>query len=313
MFDLETHTGIVVKRLLEGRAVPVLGAGVNRCGPHRDSNWAESPRPPDGGELASLLADELSQPELADQGLLAVSQYVELLMGWDPLYQQLHDVFERQCDATPVHTFLAALAGYARRHGLMRPLILTTNYDDVLERELDRLGEDYDVLTYIATPDHEHRGRFKHVGPDGGTTFVVRPNEYEVSRYERTVIVKIHGGVDHSPLLSDDSYVITEDHYIDYMARNDVAAQLPVNILASLNFAHILFLGYSLRDWNLRVFFRRIWGPAGGFRRMHWAVQRDPTPFDQHFWHRQEVTIIDTDLDDYMAGLSNRLEHEIAA
>ena len=76
---------------------------------------------------------------------------------------------------------------------------------------------------------------------------------------ERTTILKIHGVVDRQNRACD-SYVITEDHYIDYLAHKDIAQQLPVQLLEKMSWSHFLFLGYSLRDWNLRVILHRIWG-----------------------------------------------------
>ena len=57
-----------------------------------------------------------------------------------------------------------------------------------------------------------------------------------------------------------DNYVITEDHYIDYLSRSPVESLVPIQILDKLRDSHCLFLGYTMRDWNLRVFLKRIWG-----------------------------------------------------
>ena len=44
-------------------------------------------------------------------------------------------------------------------------MILTTNYDDALERAFEQAGEPYDLVTYIASEPKEHRGRFMHWAP----------------------------------------------------------------------------------------------------------------------------------------------------
>jgi hypothetical protein len=48
----------------------------------------------------------------------------------------------------------------------------------------------------------------------------------------------------------NDSYVITEDHYINYLA----AGMSPTFLRAGSQTqkTNFLFMGYSLRDWNLR-------------------------------------------------------------
>ena len=91
------------------------------------------------------------------------------------------------------------------------------------------------------------------------------------------MIVKIHGAVDRSGA-EDDSYVITEDHYIDYLTRSDIASLLPVAVAAqAASVSHFLFLGYGMRDWNLRVILHRIWG-AQTRNYASWAIQFGSRP-----------------------------------
>ena len=55
--------------------------------------------------------------------------------------------------------------------------------------------------------------------------------------------------------------MITEDHYIDYLTKTDIGELLPAELLGQARReSHFLFLGYSMRDWNLRVILHRIWG-----------------------------------------------------
>ena len=42
----------------------------------------------------------------------------------------------------------------------------------------------------------------------------------------------MRGQVDPSPTLECDSFVVTEDDYIDYLGRADVSAALPVGLAA---------------------------------------------------------------------------------
>ena len=44
-----------------------------------------------------------------------------------------------------------------------------------------------------------------------------------------------------------------------------------------------MFLGYSLRDWNLRVILNKIWDSQRvGYN--HWAIQLHPADVDERFW-----------------------------
>jgi hypothetical protein len=80
-----------------------------------------------------------------------------------------------------------------------------------------------------------------------------------------------------------------------------------VTIAAKLRRSHFLFLGYSLRDWNLRVILHRIWGEQK-LSWKSWAVQLNPDTLDREFWRKRDVDILDVRLEDYIAALSERLQ-----
>ena len=109
---------------------------------------------------------------------------------------------------------------------------MTTNYDDLLERALDERGEPYDVVWYEAKHGPMH-GRFMHRPPSGDVVPIERPNKYtELDLAERPVILKLHGAVDRLDAKGD-SYVITEDNYIDYLVARRHRRADPVRRCAS--------------------------------------------------------------------------------
>ena len=119
------------------------------------------------------------------------------------------------------------------------------------------------------------------------------------------MLLKIHGALDRA-IASNDSYVITEDHYIDFLTRTDLSNLLPVMLAAQLRASHFLFLGYSLRDWNLRVILQRIWEEQRlGYN--SWAVQKQSDALDRRFWGRRNVEILETDLDAFIVAIDERL------
>jgi hypothetical protein len=302
----ESHYDTVLRAIADGRVVPLLGAGVNLCGRPEGTAWQHGRYLPSGAELAAHLAGLFAYPkdELVD--LLRVSQYVDVMLGSGPLYDKLHELFDADYPPSPVHELLA---GLPKRLGLARTrrhqLIMTTNYDDALERAFRAAGEDFDLVWYIA--EAEHRGKFLHLPPGGEPRLISRPNEYDgLSLEERTVILKIHGAIDRLRP-ERDSYVITEDHYIDYLTRTDVSTLVPVTLGAVLRHSHFLFLGYSMRDWNLRVMLHRIWAEQSRSYKS-WAIQLHPNPIDDEFWHRRGVDVLDTSLEEYVAGLNARIQ-----
>ena len=53
-----------------------------------------------------------------------------------------------------MHLFLARAAPLLRERNQLQ-VILTTNYDDLLERAFEQAGEEYDLITYIASSPKE--------------------------------------------------------------------------------------------------------------------------------------------------------------
>jgi hypothetical protein len=302
-----------VRAILDGRVVALLGAGANLCGRPPGAGWEQGRYLPSGAELSRHLAARFDYPDADLDELGRVSEYAYVMTGSGPLYDQLHEIFDADYAIGPLHRFLAALPARLRGAGRpgAAPLLLTTNYDDALERALGDAGEPFDVVSYLA--DGEHAGKFVHRAPDADPVVVERPNEYRALRPgERVVILKMHGAVDRSAEDAPwDSYVITEDHYIEYLARTDIANLVPVTLTARLRRSHFLFLGYSMRDWNLRVILHRIWGEQK-LKYKSWAVQRRPSELDREFWELRGVDVLDVPLDDYVVALAAALDELLA-
>jgi len=241
------------------------------------------------------------------QDLLRVSQYVANNSGLGALYQELHRIFDDDYPPTLLHQFLATLPAVLKAKGFQgrELLIVTTNYDDLMERAFQKAGQEFDILTYVAEGDH--RGRFLHWPHEGEPVLIEKPNKYAgISLEQRPTILKIHGAVNRINRRQD-SYVIREDDYIDYLSRTtDIANVLPSTIVAKLKESHLLFLGYSLSDWNLRVILYRIWS-ALTFDYKSWAIQVNPQRLDQQFWSKRDVDILNIYLEEYVSALQSRI------
>ncbi|MGB9157667.1 MAG: SIR2 family protein [Chthoniobacterales bacterium] len=301
----ERHYRLVAKAIADGRVIPLLGAGVNMCGRPSGAGWQLGRYLPSSSELATYLANAFEYPADELKDLLRVSQFAAVMTGSGPLYEELHRLFDVDYQPTRVHTLLATVPAFLRRQANIRyPVIVTTNYDDALERAFTAAGEEFDLVCYIA--DGQHRGKFTHVPPDDAPRLIERPNEYDaLSPSRRTVILKIHGAVNRIDP-DGDSYVITEDHYIDYLTRTDISNLVPVTVAARLRRSHFLFLGYSMADWNLRVILYRIWGEQP-LTYSSWAIQRDPKPIEEAFWGRRGVEILHVGLEEYIEALAAHL------
>jgi DNA-binding SARP family transcriptional activator len=282
----EAHFEEVAAAILSGRVVPVLGADV--------------------GALGEELAGRFGYSDSA-RDLTRVAQFVALTKGAGPLHDELQALLETASTPSALHRFLAAMPPVLRERGVPHQLLVTTSYDLALEQALLDAGEEFDVVSYIATG--RDRGRFCHREPSGATHVIDVPNTYatELSLDRRTVVLKLHGGLD-----ADAGVVVTEDDYIGYLTHGDVGSAIPVALAAKLRRSHFLFLGYGMREWSLRLVLDRMWGGESPSYRS-WSVVPEARPLERQFWRAKDVDLLELGLDEYGAALSRYLGVDVKA
>jgi hypothetical protein len=308
--------GEIADLLKKGEVVPFLGAGVNfGMRPSPDSKWNEKDSNflPSGVELSRFLADMSSFPsedddELGD--LAKVSSYFVETSARRRLRERLHEIFDRDCEPASIHHYLAEI-------GRNTPLlIVTTNYDDLTERAFNRLNLPYDLVVHPTDRKDVEASIlwWKH-----GTSEpeVVPPNQLFIDLKTTTVIYKMHGTVDRA-LSKWDSYVITEDDYIDFLSRMTGQTAVPAQFMRFFRTRHFLFLGYGLRDWNLRVVLKNLRTVLPTVDEAHptndeneedlrsWAIQHKPSDLEKELWDARSVKIYDVDINEFVAKLRAR-------
>jgi len=312
------HYRCVAQAILSGDVVPVLGAGANLC-ERNDEPWEPGRTLPSGSELSELLARQFSTNVADRRDLLRVSQAAALERGYGPVFRQLRGVFAPEdanaYEPTSLQRFLAELPALRAARGLppSHQLIVTTNYDDLLEQAFTDAKEPFDLVYYLAQGEpggpgarRVHQGSFVHVDPEGRRKVVRNPKKYlAVTPSTRTVILKIHGSARRNA--SEDSWVITEDHYIDYLTRTNLSELFPVRLLEKLLSSNLLFLGYAMKDWNLRVLLHRIWLQRDSSWES-WAVQLEADELDKKLWSDKDVNIQCAPLKTYIAELRSCVE-----
>jgi DNA-binding SARP family transcriptional activator len=281
----ESHFEEVAAVLLASRLVPVLGGDLS--------------------PLAELLAHRFNYQEDGRE-LTRVAQFVALTKGAGPLHDELHVLLDASAAPTPVHRFFASLPKVLRDRGLPHQLLVTTSYDLALEQALLDAGEEFDVVSYVASG--RDRGRFCHRAPTGDTRVIDLPNMYatELSLERRTIVLKLHGGLEGAVDHEHERFVVTEDDYIEYLAHGDVGGAIPVALAAKLRRSHFLFLGYGMREWSLRLVLDRM---SGGerFAYQSWAVVPDVKPLERQFWRSRDVDLIELQLPEYVDALGRYL------
>ena len=313
----EPPYGIIWKALMKGRVIPFLGAGASFVGRSANAKW-DSASPsflPSAAELANYLAKDACFPsadphELGD--LAKVATYYEDLSGRPSLRESLHQVLRRDFAPGAIHALLAEIP--------VPLLIVSTNYDSLIEEAFRKAQRPFDLVVYPA--DHKDIAnavlwwRAGEPSPDP-----VSPNTL-VGLDDRTVIYKMHGTMSQRGPPKEDDFVVTEEDYIEFLSRMTINTALPAFFFERCEEASFLFLGYSLKDWNVRVILNNLSkhfsgpvraGQAGAAaaspssepreRPAHWAIQLAPSEVEQSFWVRRGVNIFDQSVDDFAAKM----------
>lgn len=291
--------------LVEGEVIPFLGSGASLCRRiPKGAEWGslDAQRKwqisyiPTASELAKYLAEEASFPD-KEKDLAKVAQYFDAINGRGLLNKRLNGIFNGDYPYTTLHSYLATTAKK------QKPLlIVTTNYDDLLERAFDDAQCPYDLVVHTTDPDLGGGVLWWNHG--GQAPEKVLPKDLLIELDERSVIYKMHGAVDRKMKVHG-QYVITEDDYVEFLTRLITKSAIP-NIFASpFQTRPFLFLGYGLYDWNLRVVLSRI---DREFRRPNdkiksWAIQLKKNLVEQKLWSTRNVEVFYQDIEDFVAKL----------
>lgn len=293
--------GIIIKALRSGSAIPFLGAGASIVG----RQTGDTTYLPSGSDLARSLAKDAEFPSTLEADLTdlsKVSSYYVDVSSRDLLRQELRSVFadknKKYCCNT-LHRFLATIAD--------NMMVVTTNYDTLLERAFIEAGKPYDLVVYPADNEDYANAIFwwRH---GSNNPELLKPQDIDIDDLGKTnVIYKMHGSV-REEVDKWDSFVITEEDYIDFLSRMESA--VPSAFSAYFSSRSFLFLGYGLKDWNLRLLLRKIRRKVGDQPNLSqptsWAMQKDPTDLDRELWVKRGVKIYNVRLEDFVTQMQEQ-------
>jgi hypothetical protein len=215
---------ILLNRISDGRCTPFLGAG------------ASSGALPLGSQIAEKWAQEYGYPLEDSRNLARVAQF--LAVEHDPLFPK--EEFVKLIQGASPPDFWEWDEPHAMLAELPLPVYMTTNYDDYMVQALRSRRKDVkqDVCYWNALMNDS-------------------PSIFEPgSRFEpnpaNPLVFHLHGysGV-------SESLVLTEDDYLDFLVSiSGEGDSLPAPVKRALAADSLLFIGYGLADWNLRVILR---------------------------------------------------------
>ncbi|WP_066361719.1 SIR2 family NAD-dependent protein deacylase [Herbidospora mongoliensis] len=241
----------LVFQLSKGACTPFLGAGA--C----DGIL------PSGRQLSRKLAEDGQYPFHDKDNLTKVTQFLAMRFGESVHVKEMISE-ELRVSRTPDFDDPQDPHGLLAKFPL--PVYLTTNYDDFIFQSLKWVGKDPSVAMCRWNEGIE------------GNAEIFQEEAGWNPRPESPLVYHLHGRLD-----TPSSLVVTEDDYIEFITNlaHDRAAETPVMlppvILGALTTRSLLFVGYSLQDWNFRVLFNGLQRAVPGInRRRHLSVQVAP-------------------------------------
>lgn len=279
----------------QGRVAVFVGPGASGSGRNPNQHWRDgAPFPPTGYELTRYLASLVEYPyevgaELAD--LDSVASYVEAYAGRSFLNEHLQRVLANTEFEIPlIYKYLAKVAQ-------KRPLlIVSSNYDDLLEQSMQQAAVPFDVVINRGGSDFRTEVAWQRHGQKSPE--IVSPRKLdEMSLTDCSVIYKYSGSIDRDRRHRENSTFLVTDS--DYLASLLIGEQaIPSIFRHQLSRNSLLLLGWSLRSWHNRGFFQQV---APRFTsRPNWSFLFRPSLVEQAFCERSKIDLFDEDLNNFV-------------
>lgn len=201
--------------------------------------------PPGGGRLSQRLAEKFDYPGEDKTNLARVSLFVEFgpMGSRNRLVETVIREIARPDANVPANFRMEPSPALRMLAALPFRIIITTNYDRLFDTALAeaKTSAGINKNPIIRIYDPTRHGPPEEVPDD--------PND------ENPVLLKLHGDID-----KYESLVITEEDYITFIQRMADPHLHPIHdyIRMKMRAWPVLFVGYSLKDYNLRLLFRTI-------------------------------------------------------
>jgi hypothetical protein len=213
-----------------------------------------------GSDLAKVISDEFGYPFSDTDNLSKVAQFAVI----------------KKKDSYRIRKFVAdyirnkKLPDFDNPHEPHRilseldlPLYITTNYDHSMYESLIDQGKK-PVIEFC---------RWNDLAEMKGNQSIFEENDIKFDS-QSPLIYHLHGEID-----NPQSMVLTEDDYLNFIVKLyvDIDQLFPAEIRNAFVSNSLVFIGYSLSDWNLRIILRRIAEGMKSASRTHCSIQLTPT------------------------------------
>jgi SIR2-like domain len=136
-----------------------------------------------------------------------------------------------------------------------------------------------------------------------------------LSKPNGVILYKFHGtfpGAEPDPPAgrAHSRIIVTEEDYIKFLTVMGRGGEegVPTMIKSRMIDSTLLFLGYSLEDWDFRTLFKGLIEDLPDKNRQYksYAIQKNPPRFWQDVWARNNVTILNQDVHEFADELGRR-------
>jgi hypothetical protein len=254
--------------------------------------------------------------------LTSITSYFERSLGREDLWNMLKAIFETKTVPTRTHELLALAAQQQlSKPGATDYLIITTNYDCLMESALDKLSVPYVVLTTKKGSDPKVLIRCSQTVREREALKnrywnKLYPGNFTLIKSESLVIIyKIHGCLSSELGFANEGVVISDNDYVDYvsqMARKD--GVIPVHVTELMREKSFWFLGYSLSDWNVRSIYETVKAKSNPERKTikDFSVMYSVGDFEKLFFEKNDITIFQASLNDFVDGILKHLPPNVS-
>jgi len=246
--------------------------------------------------------------------LTSIASYYERLEGRQDLWNLLADVIRSKKTPTRTHKLLAEAAKHhLAQKGATDYLIITTNYDCLMETALDALKVPYIVLTtrksdpkvlLRCSENVENREMLRN-------RYWNReyPGNFVLSKAQSVVIIyKIHGCLHPDITFENEGLVVSDNDYVDYVTQMSKIGIIPATVSELMREKRFWFLGYSLSDWNVRSIYETIKQKSDPDRKNRdYSVMYSVGDFEGLFFEKNEIRIFQASLNEFVDGIISRL------
>jgi hypothetical protein len=325
--------------LKAGDVIPFFGAAASAVYRPQNERWVSGAQfMPFGDELATTLASAAQYPGTDDEYEAALSEILASLQGIavgvtrEQAEAALKPALSKHFGRPPDLAFVASWAEHVQgnRRAIDRKLrksfaveshpgslhtmlgaipgtkfYVTTNYDDLLEKALasrqPHLMVDRGENGLWVNKANEKPRRVAATGND----LYELLNDPHTQQPSHPIVFKMHGSVDKDNE-QNDSYLITEEDYVDFLGRAG-GSYVPPYVNGLMKDKNFLLLGYSLADWNVRVILRKLLKQATRDSVRFWAIVNGHSDIQQELWQAHKLNIYPMDLLTFADELAKHL------